>query len=198
MWHLARSYVWGPVVGSPTSFLSQRSERSGVKTSDHVLGYGDIRKSPKTQVVLSHQASLQGAQPFWYQSQCLEAVDQHCSHHQVLDGGGWWCGRTQTFTPRISPFTLGFSLLSSETYKGGNGKVEKDNDWSCFIWSGKLIQHLPLCWSQSKPWTDSHWLCPTQSHGPVGETDKRNQEYKELHNSNHWDKITEGRVLRAY
>lgn len=67
-------------------------------------------------------------------------------------------------------------MLSSETYKGGNGKG-KDNYLLFHLIRKAYLAPPTLCWSQElnhEP--DSHWLCPYIVYGLVGETDKRNQE----------------------
>lgn len=141
------------------------------------LGYGDIQKSPMTQVTLRTSGILVSLQRFWLrQPWCWEAVDRAIV--LVPPPVGWWCGVNSDIYPTHLTFHPGLQFAQLWNLWGREWERERQLSIYCFIWSGKLIQHLPLlCWSQElnhEP--DSHWLCPYIIYGLVGETDKRNQE----------------------
>ena len=86
-----------------------------------------------------------------------------------------WCElRPLLHAPHLSPWASVCSALKLTREGMRKGKTII----YCFIWPGKLIQHLPLlCWSQElNHESDSRWLCSYIVYSLVGETDKRNQE----------------------
>ena len=173
-------------------------------TSDHIPWVmGTSKSCPRLRFPWEHQAS---SWAFSVSGYSRPGAERHWSGSTSTRWWGlmvWHELRPLLHAPHLSPWASVCSALKLTREGMRTGKTII----YCFIWPGKLIQHLPLlCWSQElnhEP--DSHWLCPYIVYGLVGETDKRNQEAgeyiiqtTEIKNNRRKKKITEGRVSRAY
>jgi len=135
---------------------------------------GTSKSRPRLRLPWEHQAS---SWAFSVSGYSRPGAERHWSGSTSTRWWGlvvWREPRPLLHAPHLSPWASVCSALKLTREGMRKGKTII----YCFIWPGKLIQHLPLlCWSQElnhEP--DSHWLCPYIVYGLVGETDKRNQE----------------------